>query len=563
MSAGTRAAWAPFRGVVGDLWGLLPALLFVLLFSLLPLAALLAVGGGAALGLGGAWALLAGEGTVGALVHLALGNSLLQGSLSAALTFLWGYPVGVFLGRRRFPGRETLLAFLLVPFLLPVLVVVVAVQETFGAQGILTPHGDALAGWASGLSGILVVNVFYNVSLVALFTCAGVARASRPLEEAVATLGGGAWRAFRDVWGAPSLQGAAAGTLLTFLFSFLSFAPPIILGGNSNFTVEDWIYTLWTETASHGNPGLAGPVTVITVLLLVVPSLFYLLLAKRLQLLGGSAGRLEGRSARLGWSDLPFLGATLAMLGFVALIVGSLFVGSFRVAGGSTGLSNWTLLLSARVTDDLSGASTGLALFNTLAFAVLSTLLVVLVALSASFARLRHPRAGTAVDLLSFLPLLVSPVILALALWEFYYGTLYTVALLWLLIIAAQASLALPFALQSIASAVSSLSPGPREAAGTLGAGRLRAFLDADVPRVRPALVTGALFAFALSLGEVAATNFLYIPSYTTVSVEMYVLYNVRGGIGLGVESALGAVLTLLSLASFLVILEVGRRASR
>jgi thiamine transport system permease protein len=545
-----------------DLWGLLPALAFLLLFTIVPVAMLLLEGGGAALGLGGILGLLAGVGTVGGVVHRALANSLLQAGLSAAVTFAWGYPVGVFLGRRRFPGRDTLLAFLLVPFLLPVLVVVFALQATFGPQGSLTTLLPSTLWLGTGLPAIVVVNVFYNVSLVALFTCAGVAMAPRRLEEAVATLGGGPWRCFRDVWGRPSLQGAAAGALLTFLFSFLSFAPPIILGGYPNYTVEAWIYTLWVDTSTVGNPGLAGPVAFLTVLLLIVPSALYLLVARRLRLLGGVTDRAVSPATRLRLQDLPFLGATVAMLAFVGLMLGSLFVGAFATGGGAWGWGNWAALFSTRVTGDLSGATTPEALLNTLYFAVLSTLMVLLVALAAGFARLRHPTTGSAVDLLSFLPLLISPVILALALWELYYGSLYT-NVDWLLIVAAQVSLALPFAMQSISSALLSLSAGAREAAATLGAGRLRAFLDADVPRIRPALVTGALFAFALSLGEVAATNFLHLAPYTTIAVEMYVLEQDRLPHALGVELALGAMLAALSLVSFIIILGVSRRAGR
>jgi ABC-type Fe3+ transport system permease subunit len=120
-----------------------------------------------------------------------------------------------------------------------------------------------------------------------------------------------------------------------------------------------------------------------------------------------------------------------------------------------------------------------------------------------------------------------------------------------------QAVLALPFALQSLGIPLAGLTPAAREAAESLGAPRFSAFLDADLPRVRDGLLTAALFAFALGLGEFTATYFLVTPRYATLPVALYGLVNARQ---LPVADAAAGLLLLLSLVVFLVISVGGRR---
>ncbi len=535
---------------------LVPVLLFVLGMGLLPLAFLFAE---ATRSLGGGYGLASvvfGPTIQGAVARQALQNSTVQGGFSALLAFAWGYPVGVFLGRHRFRGREAVVGFLLVPFLLPALVVVVGLRDLVGPGGLLPLLGLPTSGLSSGLAAIVLANVYYNSSMVALFTIAAIESASPRLEEAVATLGGGPWRAFRDVWGRGSLLGGIVGALLTFLLSFLGFAAPLLLGGPSNFTVEVWIYAL--AHSVYASPVWAAGLAFWTVLLLAIPTGLYLYLA-RLARLRGSRVRSIPRLVPIKWrspTTWSFLILGGALLGFLASLLGIVVALAFRLPGGGWGTGNWALLFSDRVTSGL-GISTLGALTNTLFFAGASTALVLGLVLLTAYARRRSELAGGPVDGLVLLPLLLSPVILAFALRGFWGSTLGTSADLWMLIVASQAALALPFVLQTVTIDLRAHSPVPRAAAETLGATPWKAFRDVDVPALRGALVAGSLFAFALSLGEFAATNFLYIPSYTTLVVEMYVLGLLRLT---GAVQALGALLVIVSLVSLLVLSTGGRR---
>ncbi len=530
-------------------WALFaPILAFVTLFALLPVAFLFATSLSGAGGWGGLGALLADP-----LNRQAVGNSLLQGGLSAGLAVALGYPAGVFVGRYLWPGRSVVRSVLLVPFLLPSLVVVLGVEDLFGTAGLLSGRIPEASFFGSGVPGIVLVNLVFNLPLVVLLTATGCEVASRDLEETVATLGGSPARAYRDTWGRPTWVGAAAGGFLTFLFSALSFAPPILLCGARCYTVEARIWSLDTVLL---DPSGAGVLALAMVVLFVAPSLAYLLLARRLRPSGGrresGARPLPRRSLGVGL----LAAETVVVLGGVALVLGAVLYRTVAPYGHQGAGAAWGTLFAPSTAARLGIGIPG-ALANTLLFAVAAAGIAVLLVVPAAFSALRGARAGTGLGLLLFAPLLVSPVVLAFALATFWRPLLGGESAVWALVIVSQAMLALPFALQTLTIPLSGLSPEARESAQTLGAPRFAAFLDADLPRARQGLLTAGLLAFALGLGEFTATFFLVTPRYTTLPVALYGLVNSRQ---LPLADAAAGLLLLLSLAVFLGLSFGGRR---
>ncbi len=522
-------------------------LAFVALAALIPVAVLFAeavadVGG--ASGVAAVWSAAANVRSID--------NSLEQGALSAVCAVAVGYPAGVFVGRYSWPGRSAVRSLLLIPFLLPTLVVVLGVLDLFGPGGALA-GAPGLSFFGRGIPAIVAANLFFNVPIVILLTAAGCESASTELEETVATLGGAPARAYWDVWARPTWAGAAAGGLLTFLFSALSFAPPLLLcgAGSRCYTLEAQVYAL-AET--YLDPHGAAVLALGMVLLLAIPTAAYLVLVSRLR--SAPARRAAplrglGRRPSLGWllaaETALVLGAEIALLG--AVIDRSVAPLNGRSAGAA-----WAELFSPTTTAHLGVSALG-ALGNTMFFAIVAALIALLLGVASGFAIVRRPSRAVSLGLILFVPLLLSPVVLAFALSSFY-RSLDSATTVWTLVVVSQSILALPFALQSLAIPLSGLSSAGRDAARTLGASAWGAFLDADLPRVRDGLVTVGLFAFAFGLGEFTATNFLVPPSLTTLPVAVYALENVRL---FPVADAAAGLLLALSLAVFAAIAIGGR----
>jgi thiamine transport system permease protein len=529
-----------------------PIALFVLLFALLPVALLFVSSLDALGGLGGLSAVFASQNPEGILNQRSIANSLFQGGVSAALAVALGYPAGLFLGRYAWPGRSVIRSLLLVPFLLPSLVVVLGVEDLFGTGGLLLGPAPILGWFGSGIPAIVVANLVFNIPLVVLLTAAGCETASPELEETVLTLGGGPWRAYRDAWGRSTWIGAAAGGLLTFLFSALSFAPPLLLCGSRCYTVEARIWSLDQVLLA---PSEAGLLALVMVGVFLPPTLGYLFLVRRL---AAPSGRRSVRAQAPAWNPATIALAleTLVVLGGVVTILGAVLYRTFVPYGGHGVGAAWSALFSGATTNRI-GIGIPAATANTLLFAVGAAGITVVLAVPAAFAVLRRPGRGAGLGLLLFVPLLLSPVVLALSLATFWRPLLGGEGSVWVLVIVSQAVLALPFALQSLGIPLAGLTPAAREAAESLGAPRFSAFLDADLPRVRDGLLTAALFAFALGLGEFTATYFLVTPRYATLPVALYGLVNARQ---LPVADAAAGLLLLLSLVVFLVISVGGRR---
>ena len=530
-----------------DTTPLVAALAFVVLFGLVPVALLF----GTALASGGGLAGLAAT-VATPLDSRSVENSLLQGGLSAGCAVAIGYPVGIFFGRYSWPGRGPLRSFLLVPFLLPSLVVVFGILDLFGPYGLLSSDVPGLAFFGSGVPGIVAANLVFNVPLVILFTAAGAEGASRDLEETVAMLGGSPARAFREVWGPPSGVGAAVGGLLTFLFSALSFAPPLLLCGTRCYTVEARV---WQLDQISADPTSAGLLALAMFLLFLLPTVLYLWLLGRLRALPGRRANPSPLSLRR-----P-LGLVLGGLtGLVVLaefgVLAAVLYRTFLPVGSSGPGSAWTQLFSARTTGQLGISAAGM-IGNTLLFAAGATVLTLLLGIVLGYAVVGRRRRSSALGLVLFLPLLLSPVVLAFSFATVWRPLLGGEGNVWILVIFSQSILALPFALQSIEIPLAGLSRSTREAAVMLGASPWGAFLDADLPRVRSGLSTAALFAFALGLGEFTATNFLVTPRYWTLPVALYHLADLRS---FAVGDAAVGLLLLLSLAVFAALFAGGRR---
>ena len=125
-----------------------------------------------------------------------------------------------------------------------------------------------------------------------------------------------------------------------------------------------------------------------------------------------------------------------------------------------------------------------------------------------------------------------------------------------LLIPIAQAMVALPLVVRTVAPVLRSVDDRQRQAAATLGASPVRVLLGVDLPVAWRALLAAAGFAFAVSLGEFGATSFLAREDHPTLPVVIYRLIDYPGAANFGMAMA-GSV--VLAGATTLVMLLVQR----
>ncbi len=110
-----------------------------------------------------------------------------------------------------------------------------------------------------------------------------------------------------------------------------------------------------------------------------------------------------------------------------------------------------------------------------------------------------------------------------------------------------------PFVLVAVQARLADVDPALEEAAMDLGATPLQAFLKVMVPYMMPAIISGALMSFTLSMDEVLVTYFVNGPESKTLPLEIY--DNVKKG----VNPMLNAVSALFIFVTAVVVIVAER----
>ena len=123
-----------------------------------------------------------------------------------------------------------------------------------------------------------------------------------------------------------------------------------------------------------------------------------------------------------------------------------------------------------------------------------------------------------------------------------------------LLIPLAHSLIAMPFVLRVLVPVIRSIDPRLREAAAVLGAAPRRAWREVDLPVIRRAVLVGAAFAFAVSLGEFGATTFVARPDTPTIPIAVARLLSLPGTAPFAQAMAMSTILMVLTAAALLAV---------
>ena len=474
--------------------------------------------------------------------------------ISTFLTVLVGLPISSVFATYEFPGKTLLHALLTIPFVMPVVVVAAAFTALLGRTGMVNLWLQGTLGLAAPpvrleqtVWLILLVNVFYNVSVV-IRTVGGFWSQLNPhLRESAAVLGARPWRAFTNVTLPLLLPSILAASLLVFLFAFTSFGVVLILGGPQFATLEVEIYR---QAVSYFNLPLAATLCLVQLAITAVVMLIYTrfqahvsrtLPQRRLRTARRPANR---RQWAIVWGALGVT-VTGLMAPLVALVVRSVTLG-----GQGVTLTHYAAL-GVNLRQSAFFAPPVTAIGNSLFYAAV-TLLISLPLGIIGASMLAHPRArGVALaEVVLLLPLGTSAVTLGFG-YIVSMGPLRTS--IWLVPIA-HALIALPFVVRILLPAFRSQDPRLREAAGLLGASPRRTWREIDLPLLRRPLLTAAAFAFAISLGEFGATLLIVRPEMPTMPVVIYQALSRPGLLNYGQALAMSVVLMAVTAAALIVI---------
>lgn len=199
------------------------------------------------------------------------------------------------------------------------------------------------------------------------------------------------------------------------------------------------------------------------------------------------------------------------------------------------------------------------AMMNSLTIAFFATIFSLVIGTLAAVMlwRFRFPFKG-AVDGTISLPIIVPEICLGVAFLVFFSTIGWPSALPWPFnmgaIIIAHITFCFPFVAMVVRARLAGFNREQEEAAKDLGASEWQAFRDVLIPHIKPALVSGALLAFTLSLDDFVITFFTSTPGTDTFPVLVYSL--VKRGVTPDVNAA-STILILLTVVLTAIALKL------
>lgn len=473
-----------------------------------------------------------GDLTLAAADWAALRFTLLQAVLSAAVSVLLAIPVARALARRRFRGRGLLVTLLGAPFILPVIVAVFGLLAVYGRSGLISdllgvvglPPVDIY-----GLHGVVLAHVFFNLPLAVRLILQGWLAIPSERFRLAEVMGADVGLVLERPMLREVLPGAA---LVIFLICLTSFAVALILGGNpGSTTIELAIYQAFTFEGDLGKAALMSLVQVgVTVLAALLAVRFAIPAA-----MGAGLDRANVRwaagSARL---DAAWLVAVTVFLAVPLVLV---------AIGGARGLFMMPQVVW------VSAA-------KSIAIAVSSAGLTVLLALSLSMLRVRLGRAGWVVDVASVLPLAASPLVMGTGLFLLLFPILDPGALSLPVTAVVNAIGSLPFALRALAPAVAAAEAGHGRLADSLGLTGWARMRWLVLPRCRRAIGFTLGLSAALSMGDLGVIVLFADPGGGTLPLAMHRL---MGAYRTTEAAGAGLLLLILSFGLFWLFDRGGR----
>ncbi|AFG38636.1 ABC-type Fe3+ transport system, permease component [Spirochaeta africana DSM 8902] len=472
--------------------------------------------------------------------------SLLQAGLSAVISVVLALPGAYLLAHLRFPGKRLVQSLTLLPFVLPSLIVVLAIISMYGRAGFLSRLFQTDLSLVYSPFGIILAHVLFNISVALRMISAGWLAVDSRLCDVSRSLGEPVWLRLLRLDLRLLLPSIVSALTVIFLYCFVSFGVVLIFGGVRWTTLEVRIYQ---EMFQNLNPGGAG---ILALLQIGIAASVVFLLQRTV---GHRARRRGGRFHVRPWSTVGRIGRVLTMgywlligLVFFSPLI-TLVVRAFRPGGRWSVAAFRALLGGGRIGDrDLYEVmrTTLVQLIGTsLGLAALSALLCTAAAYLA--ARALRGRRLPYLDTLMMLPLAISSVTLSLGMRMLWIEVLPPVVI----IAITQAIMAFPMVFRVLRTALDDFPVAYTEAAQSVGGGVWFRLRTLDIPVLHRGILNAYVLAFALGLADF--TGVLTIGRGQVVTFPV-ALYRLIGFQSFDAALALGVLYIAIVLTAFWII---------
>ncbi len=458
-----------------------------------------------------------------------LGNSLLLGVGVVAATSVLGIGIALLLVRCEFRGRRLFSYLTLLPIISPPLVGVLGFVFVLGRAGtvnvLLMDYLDLArpVNFMYGLHGVLLVETLHLFPMITLNVVDALGKVDPALEEAAESVGARAWRRLWAVTLPLTTPGYVAGALLVFIWTFADFVTPLVVGVHDLLAAQAYLNIVQFVDRRLFRMGI------VISALLVLLAVAFLVLARHYVAIKDYSSLAYSRVERrrlTGAVQALVVAALSAVLVLACLPYLGLGLAAFGRGWSLTPVPTaYTVRFFERVLVETPKYVT-----NSLLYAGLAVALGIGVGVPIAWmlARTRLPGRGT-LDALNTLILAIPGTAIGIAYVRAFHGDLPGLGVpltsLWVILPLVLAVRRLPYTVRGSYASLLLVHPALEEAAGSVGASRLRAFWDVTLPLIRKGVLVGGLFSFMTSLQEASAVLFLSLGGWETITVGIFNFY--------------------------------------
>lgn len=447
-------------------------------------------------------------------------NTLNMGLLVAALGTALGFLLAYIQVKVAVPFKRFMHITALIPIISPPFAVATAVLILFGRNGMISKGVFDVRYDIYGLDGLsLVLTLSYFT--VAYMNLKGMMLALDPaLDEAATNLGASKWRIFRTVTVPMLIPGIAGSFLLLFVEAIADLGNPLVMGGN----YEVLSTRIYVSIVGLYNTTAAAVLSVI----LLVPSLM-VFVVQRYWISRTSVVSVTGKPTGVSQQIThplvrwPLFAVNMFISLFILLVYGTIFAGAF------TNILNVDNTLTLDHFDFVINGYGSEAMKDTTRLAAIATPIAGVLGMMIAFLVVRKQFFGrNALDFATMLGIAVPGTIIGIGYLlvfnrpnELTLPIIGSVTLIpkltggravfggGLAIVLVFIVRSVPAALRAGVAALSQIDPSIEEASISLGADNFGTFRRVTLPLVRPAFLSGLIYAFARSMTTISAIIFL------------------------------------------------------
>lgn len=402
-----------------------------------------------------------------------------------------------------------------------------------------------------GFPGMLMVFTTQMYSLVYLYVSGALKNLDRSVLEASECFGCvGIRRVLKVVVPLIGPTMLSAG-LLVFMRSMADFGTPQLIGEG----YRTMPYLIYNEFISEvgGNSGFAAALSVLMVLLTTILFLGQKMAARKFSYSMSAVNPIEAQPLH-GWK------AVLVHLAvYIPVFIGLLpqitvTYTAFQNTNGVRFVEGYSLNSFSKALDKLS-SSVG----NTLLYSLVAVCIIVVIGTLIAYLTVRRRSPAVALlDSLTMMPYIIPGSVMGIALLLGFSAKPIKLTGTAAIIILAYVLRRMPYTIRSGAAILMNIHPSVEEASMSLGASKLKTFVQITVPMMRNGVISGAILSWMTIISELSASVLLYITKTQTLTIAIYTEV-VRGNYG--TAAALSVMLTAVTIIVLMIFFKVsGKR---